>query len=101
MQEIAQQVVAYLRGSPLVSLILAFFAGMAASKTVAYDRRTSVVFFLIVGLLGLFLGEFVIFYFRLDEYLVNIANLRIVFDLIAAYIGSFFLAAIIHFIKPT
>jgi uncharacterized membrane protein YeaQ/YmgE (transglycosylase-associated protein family) len=100
LQEIAQQVVAYLRGSPLVSLILAFFAGMAASKTVAYDRRTSVVFFLIVGLLGLFLGEFVIFY-CLDEYLVNIANLRIVFDLIAAYIGSFVLAAIIHFIKPT
>jgi hypothetical protein len=33
--------------------------------------------------------------------LVNIANLRIVFDLIAAYIGSFVLAAIIHFIKPT
>ena len=74
---------------------------MAASKTVAYDRRAGVVFFLIVGLLGLFLGEFVIFYFRLDEYLVNIANLRIVFDLIAAYIGSFVLAAIIHFIKPT
>jgi uncharacterized membrane protein YeaQ/YmgE (transglycosylase-associated protein family) len=101
LQEIAQQVVAYLKDSLLVSLILAFVAGMAASKTVAYDRRSGVVFFLIVGLLGLFLGEFVIFYFHLDEYLVKIANFRIVFDLIAAYVGSFVPAAIIHFIKPT
>ena len=101
MQEIAQQVFAYLQGSLLVSLILAFVAGFAADKTVAYDRRSGVVFFLIVGLLGLFLGEFMIFFFKLDEYLKTISELRIVFDLIAAYIGSFVVAAIIHFVKPT
>jgi len=84
-----------------VSLILAFVAGFAADKTVAYERRSGVLFFLIIGILGLFLGEFMLVYFRLDKYLEGIAEFRILFDLIAAYLGSFFVAAIIHFIKPT
>jgi len=50
---------------------------------------------------GLFLGEFVLLYYRLDEYLETISQFRILFDLIAAYIGSFIVAAIFHFIKPT
>ena len=101
MQESAQQVFAYLQGSLLVSFVLAFVAGFAADKTVAYDRRSGVVLFLLIGLLGLFLGEFMIFYFKFDEYLETIAELRIVFDFIAAYVGSFIIAAIIHFVKPT
>jgi hypothetical protein len=55
----------------------------------------------VVGLLGLFLGEFIIFNFELDGYIEPIAELRLLFDLIAGYIGSFFVAAIVHFIKPT
>ena len=101
MQESAQQVFIYLQGSLLASLVLAFVAGFAADKTVAYDRRSGVVLFLLIGLLGLFLGEFMIFYFKLDEQLESISELRIVFDLIAAYVGSFVIAAIIHFVKPT
>ncbi len=83
-----------------MSLVIAFVTGMAADKTVAYDRRSSLVFFLIVGLLGLFLDEFVIFYFRIGKYLENVAEFRIVFDLIAAYIGARVVAAITHFVKP-
>ena len=101
MLESAQEVFAYLQGSVIVSLILAFVAGFAADKTVAYERRSGVLFFLIIGILGLFLGEFMLVYFRLDKYLEGIAEFRILFDLIAAYLGSFFVAAIIHFIKPT
>jgi uncharacterized membrane protein YeaQ/YmgE (transglycosylase-associated protein family) len=101
LQEIAQQVFAYLQGSLLVSLTIAVVAGFAAIKTVAYDRKSGVILFVIVGMLGLFLGEFMIFYFKLDEYLEKISEFRLVFDLIAAYVGSFVVAAIIHFIKPT
>jgi uncharacterized membrane protein YeaQ/YmgE (transglycosylase-associated protein family) len=101
LQEIAQQVFTYLQGSLLVSLTLAFVAGFAAVKTVAYDRKSGVVLFLIVGVLGLFLGEFMIFYLKFDEYLEKISEFRLVFDLIAAYVGSFVVAAIIHFVKPT
>jgi len=56
---------------------------------------------MIVGLVGLFLGEFMLVYFALNDYLENISQFRIFFDFIAAYVGSFFVAAIIHFIKPT
>jgi uncharacterized membrane protein YeaQ/YmgE (transglycosylase-associated protein family) len=99
--ETAQEVFAYLQGGAVVALALAFVAGLAAVKTVAYERRSGVVVFLVVGILGLFLGEFVLLYFGLDEYLENISELRILVDLIAAYLGSFFIAAIVHFIKPT
>jgi uncharacterized membrane protein YeaQ/YmgE (transglycosylase-associated protein family) len=99
--ESAQEVLVYLLGSVIVALILAFVAGFAADKTVAYERRSSVLFFLVIGILGLFLGEFMLIYARLDEYLEGIAEFRILIDFIAAYLGSFFIAAIIHFIKPT
>jgi uncharacterized membrane protein YeaQ/YmgE (transglycosylase-associated protein family) len=99
--ETAQEVFTYLQGSVLVSLTLAFVAGFAAGKTVAYERRSGVLFFLIIGTLGLFLGEFMLVYARLDEYLENIPEFRILFDFIVAYLGAFFIAAIIHFVKPT
>ena len=59
------------------------------------------VLFLLIGVIGLFLGEFVLIYFGLDEYLETISQFRLLFDFIAAYIGSFVVAAIIHFIRPT
>ena len=101
MQEIAQEVFAYLKDSPLVSLAIAFVAGMAADKTVAYERRSSIFFFLSIGLLALFPGEFVIFYFRLVDYLEKISEFRVFFDFIAGYVGSFVIAAITHFVRPT
>ncbi len=39
-------------------------------------------------------------YSRIVEYLENIAELRILVDIIVAYFGSFFVTAIIHFVKP-
>ncbi len=100
MQEIAQQVIDYLKANPALSLGIAFICGIAAVKSVAHERRTGPLVYLIVGLTGFFLGQFVIFYFRFQEYLQEISAFRILFDLIAAYIGSFIIATIIHFIKP-
>jgi uncharacterized membrane protein YeaQ/YmgE (transglycosylase-associated protein family) len=99
--EAVQRVAAYLQPNPVLSLGLAFVAGFAAMKTVAYDKRAGFILFALVGLVGLILGEFVLVYYGLDEYLQPISEFRILFDFIAAYIGSFIVAAIIHFIKPT
>jgi uncharacterized membrane protein YeaQ/YmgE (transglycosylase-associated protein family) len=99
--EAVQRVAAYLQPNPVLSLGLAFVAGFAAMKTVAYDKRAGFILFALVGLVGLILGEFVLIYYGLDEYLQPISEFRILFDFIAAYIGSFIVAAIIHFIKPT
>ena len=53
-----------------------------------------------MGVLGLFLGEFVILFYGLQQYLENVSEFRAFFDFIAAYIGSFVVAAIVHFLKP-
>jgi uncharacterized membrane protein YeaQ/YmgE (transglycosylase-associated protein family) len=101
LQEIIHQVFDYLQASPLASLGIAFVAGLAATKTVAYERRSPFILSVIVGVIGLFLGQFVLLYFGLNEYLEKLPEFRIVFDFIAAYVASFVVAAIIHAIKPT
>jgi uncharacterized membrane protein YeaQ/YmgE (transglycosylase-associated protein family) len=99
--ETLEKVAAYLQPNPVLSLGVAFVAGFAAMKTVAYDQRAGFILFSLVGVVGLILGEFVLLYYGLDGYLEPISEFRILFDFIAAYIGSFLVAAIIHFIKPT
>jgi uncharacterized membrane protein YeaQ/YmgE (transglycosylase-associated protein family) len=99
--ETLEKVAAYLQPNPVLSLGIAFVAGFAAMKTVAYDQRAGFILFALVGVVGLLLGEFVLLYYGLDRYLEPISEFRILFDFIAAYIGSFIVAAIIHFIKPT
>ena len=101
MGETLEKVAAYLQPNPVLSLGIAFVAGFAAMKTVAYDQRAGFILFALVGVVGLLLGEFVLAYYGLDGYLEPISEFRILFDFIAAYIGSFIVAAIIHFIKPT
>jgi len=99
--ETLEKVAAYLQPNPVLSLGIAFVAGFAAMKTVASDQRAGFILFALVGVVGLLLGEFVLLYYGLDRYLEPISEFRILFDFIAAYIGSFIVAAIIHFIKPT
>jgi uncharacterized membrane protein YeaQ/YmgE (transglycosylase-associated protein family) len=100
MQEIAQAVITYFQQRPLVVLGTGLVAGFAANKTVAYDGSANVLFHLLIGLIGFFLGQFVILFFGLFEYIDALPEFRILFDFIAAYLGSFFLAALIHFVKP-
>jgi hypothetical protein len=42
----------------------------------------------------------VIFFFGLTAYLEKLPEFRFLFDFVAAYVGAFVVAAIIHFIKP-
>ena len=99
--EAARQVIEYLQGSLFLSLMIGFLCGWAAARLVSHENRVGPVYFLAVGVVGLFLGEFVLFKLQLDEYIEPIAEFRLLFDLIAAFVGSFFIAAIVHFIKPT
>jgi uncharacterized membrane protein YeaQ/YmgE (transglycosylase-associated protein family) len=100
MQETARVVFNHLLGNPVVYLGVAFIAGIAASKTVAYEGRAGFFLYLLIGVFGLFLSQFVILFFGLQEYLEKLPEFRVLFDFLAAYVGSFFVAAIIHFIKP-
>jgi len=100
MRETAQVVFHYFLGSPVIYLGMALIAGLAASKTVAYDGRAGFFLYLLVGAFGLFLSQFVILFVGLQEYLQKLPEFRVLFDFLTAYVGSFIVAAIIHFIKP-
>ena len=100
MRETAQVVYQYLLGSPVICFGIAFIAGLAANKTVAHDGRAGFFLYLLIGVFGLFLSQFVILFFGLQEYLEKLPEFRVLFDFLAAYVGSFIVAAIIHFIKP-
>jgi uncharacterized membrane protein YeaQ/YmgE (transglycosylase-associated protein family) len=101
MQETAQVVFTYLMVNPVVYLGVAFIAGIAATKTVAHEGRAGFFLYLLVGVVGLFSSQFVIFFFGLQGHLEKLPDFRVFFDFIAAYAGAFIVAAIIHFIKPT
>lgn len=100
MQEAAQAVYHYLLGNPVLYLGVALIAGFAGKKTVAYEGKGGIFLYLLIGVLGLFLSQFVILSFGLQEYLEKLPEFRVLFDFLAAYAGSFIVAAIIHFIKP-
>ena len=83
-----------------MTLAVAFVAGWAASKTVASEWRSGFILWLFVGVAGLFLSQFVLLSSGLQDYIEGISEFRILFDLIAAYVASFFFAALIHFVRP-
>ena len=101
MSETLQQVVAYVMTNLAGSLVIAVIAGFLATRLVAAERRPGVIGFTIIGSIGFFLGHFVINYYQFSEYLDSLQGLRIFIDLMAAFIGSFVIAGIVHFIKPT
>ena len=101
MEEIARNVIAYIQANLAVSIVITFIAGYAATRTVAFERRPGVIGFTIIGAFGFFLGNFMIMYWGLAEYLENLHGLRIFIDLVAAFIGSFIIAALLHFVRPT
>jgi len=100
MKEIALAVLDYLQENLLVSLVFAVIAGFAGMKSVSFAKKTNPALFFIVGALGVFLGQFAILYFGLKTILDEISEFRLLFDLLAAYIGSFVVASLINFFSP-
>jgi uncharacterized membrane protein YeaQ/YmgE (transglycosylase-associated protein family) len=101
LQEIAREVYAYLQVNAVLYAGIAFVAGFLAHKTVVREASSAFVLSAIIGGLGLFLGQFMLLYFGLKQYLEQISEFRLFFDFLAAYIASFIVAALVHFVKPT
>lgn len=101
MQEISQDILVYIQTNPILSLVISFISGFLSTRIVATERRPGVIGFTIIGLCGFFLGHFMIAYLGYTEYLDSMLELRILADMIAAFIGSFVIAGTIHFVKPT
>ena len=101
MQEAALEALIYSIDNPVLTLVIALLAGFLASKIVAADRRPGVIGFTIIGLIGFFLSHFVLSYYQLSETLGSLHELRVFIDLVAAFVGSFVIAGVIHFLKPS
>ncbi len=98
--EVARQVWEYFQTYPLAAFSIAYIAGWAASVTVERGRRRTWVFHILVGIFGSCLGQYALVYLGLREILEKVPEFRYLFDFFIAYLGSFVVAAIVHFIKP-
>jgi uncharacterized membrane protein YeaQ/YmgE (transglycosylase-associated protein family) len=101
MQEAALEALIYSIDNLVLTLVVAFLAGFLASRIVAADRRPGVFGFTIIGLIGFFLSHFVLSYYQLNETLDGLHELRFFIDLVGAFFGSFVIAGVIHFLKPS
>ena len=99
MQELANETWLYLRANPILHLGMGLLAGFAGCKTVMLAWRSNIIFFIVVGLIGLFLGQLALTAYA-KEYIGSVPQFRILFDLLAAYLGAFVIAGLIHFVKP-
>ncbi len=96
----AEDVLIYFQDQLLVTIVVGLLSGFLASKTVAIGRSGHLAFFLAIGLIGSFIGQFAILYLGLDQVFDHVHQFRLIFDLIAAYIGAFLLASVVNFLKP-
>jgi uncharacterized membrane protein YeaQ/YmgE (transglycosylase-associated protein family) len=100
MRESAERAAHYLQENFFVAILIGLVAGYLAVQSVMPGKKGNIVLYFVLGILGAFLGQFVILYFDLKGYLDQVAGMRLLFDLLAAYIGAFVLASVIHFFRP-
>ena len=101
MRELLLDRLIYVIDNPVLTLVISFIAGFLATRLACPNRRFGWFASFVVGLMGFFLGCFVLSSNQLNDYLDSLLELRIIIDLLAAFVGSFVIAGIIHFIKPS
>jgi uncharacterized membrane protein YeaQ/YmgE (transglycosylase-associated protein family) len=101
MRELIELVIAYLRGNLFINFVIALIAGGAACRTVAADRLSGPVIYCLIGIVGLFASQLLVFQLDLGQILEQFAVFRVIIDLIAAYLVSLFVVAVINAINPS
>lgn len=101
MEETARQALSYMQDDALATIIIVIVSGFAACKFVASDWKGINLLFIVVGLIGYFVGLFLTLTLGLKEILDHIPQFTWLFDFIIGFIGSFIVAAIANFVKPT
>jgi uncharacterized membrane protein YeaQ/YmgE (transglycosylase-associated protein family) len=100
MNESAAEAFRYLQENLLLSLVIALVVGFLASKTVSHWGKSNVIGYLVVGVLGSFVGQVSVRYIGLQAILDQVSNMALLFDVLIAYLGSFTIAALVHLFKP-
>jgi uncharacterized membrane protein YeaQ/YmgE (transglycosylase-associated protein family) len=100
MSATAAEALQYLQQNLLLTLVIAFVVGFLASKTVTHWGRSNIAVYFVIGILGSFLGQFGTRYSGVQEILDQVSGMSLLFDVLIAYLGSFVVAAFVHFFKP-
>ena len=101
MEETAQEVLLYMQENLAATVIIVVISGFAACKIVASDWKGIRLLFIIVGCLGFFLGQFLVLFFGLKEIIDLVPQFTWLFDFIIGFVGSFIVATVANFLKPT
>jgi uncharacterized membrane protein YeaQ/YmgE (transglycosylase-associated protein family) len=100
-EETAREVLSYMQDNALATTLIVVISGFAACKLVASDWKNVNWLFIVVGLLGYFVGQFAVLYLGLKGVLDQIPQFTWLFDFIIGFVGSFIVATIANFVKPT
>jgi uncharacterized membrane protein YeaQ/YmgE (transglycosylase-associated protein family) len=101
MEQTAREVLSYIQGNMAANTVIAVITGFAACKSVASDWRDIGLMFILVGLVGFFLGQYMILFLGLKEFLDQLPQFTWLFDFMIGFVGSFIVATIVNFFKPT
>jgi uncharacterized membrane protein YeaQ/YmgE (transglycosylase-associated protein family) len=101
MEQTARDVLLYMQDNLAATIIIVVITGLAACKAVASDWKSFNLLFIVIGLLGFFLGQFLVLLLGLKEILDQIPQFTWLFDFIIGFVGSFIVATIANFVKPT
>lgn len=101
MEETARHTLFYIQTNMAASAVIAVVTGFAACKSVASDWKGVGLLFILVGVMGFFLGQFTILFLGLKEFLELLPQFTWLFDIVIGFVGSFIVATIVNFFKPT
>jgi uncharacterized membrane protein YeaQ/YmgE (transglycosylase-associated protein family) len=101
LEQIATEALSYIQANMAANAVIAIVTGFAACKSVASDWKDIGLLFIFVGMAGFFLGQFMIFFLGLKEFLDQLPQFNWLFDLMIGFVGSFIVATIVNFFKPT
>ncbi len=101
MEQIAREAFSYIQTNMVANAVIAVITGFAACKSVASEWKDIGLLFIFVGLVGFFLGQFMILFLGLKEFLDQLPQFTWLFDIIIGFVGSFVIATIVNFFKPT
>jgi uncharacterized membrane protein YeaQ/YmgE (transglycosylase-associated protein family) len=101
LEQIAREVLSYIQSNMAINAVIAVITGFAACKSVASDWKDIGLLFILVGILGFFLGQFVIISLGLKEFLDLLPQFTWLFDILIGFVGSFVVATVVNFFKPT
>jgi uncharacterized membrane protein YeaQ/YmgE (transglycosylase-associated protein family) len=100
-EQVLSEAFSYIHANLALNSFIAVATGFAACKSVASDWKDIGFLFIVVGFAGFFLGQSMVLFLGLKEILDQLPQFSWLFDVLIGFVGSFIVATIVNFFKPT